>query len=363
MLSLEEMSMSATAAAERTVASLTERYSGRVQIHLHASSSLPSRLVSWSGDDTWDDLPVALVWTVDSLRLLRSYGVIGSFTGTLAQFAQQNVFLGLPVQLMAEEVVFLVRRACAVVIDESESYRASSAQERNEVDAKVQEDRASQQLGAWYERQQLRAQHSSHPIEQEPQWQELQNQPWHYTIPSRSTFPWYTPTAYTKLSKLQRVFAFPRSRHEMERCALFDHMLTNGMWCMNGLRFGGSLAVYPGDPLRYHSHYTAQLIGQNNCISIMSLVANGRLGTSVKKTHLLCCVDETDRTLDDELRTRDLHPSHIPTPLQCILQGNFDTAQRAENDPTSAVEQDPDAKPSTFAHFNVFSLAWAGFGT
>ncbi len=49
---------------------------------------------------------MALVWTVSSLKLLRGYGLTGSFTGTLAQFPQQNIFLGLPIQLLPEEVVF-----------------------------------------------------------------------------------------------------------------------------------------------------------------------------------------------------------------------------------------------------------------
>jgi hypothetical protein len=41
-------------------------------------------------------------------RLRIDYQISGLLTGTLPQLAQQNVFLGLPLQLMPEEVVVLV---------------------------------------------------------------------------------------------------------------------------------------------------------------------------------------------------------------------------------------------------------------
>lgn len=41
-------------------------------------------------------------------RLRIDYHISGLLTGTLPQLAQQNVFLGLPLQLLPEEVVVLV---------------------------------------------------------------------------------------------------------------------------------------------------------------------------------------------------------------------------------------------------------------
>ena len=51
----------------------------------------------------------ALVWSVDDVRSLRvKHNICGSLTGTLPGITQQNVFLGLPLSLMPEEVVLLV---------------------------------------------------------------------------------------------------------------------------------------------------------------------------------------------------------------------------------------------------------------
>ena len=44
----------------------------------------------------------------------------------------------------------------------------------------------------------------------------------------------------------------------------------------------------PGDPLRFHAHYIAQCWAPGDPIPLQDLVSAGRLGTSVKKTLLLC---------------------------------------------------------------------------
>ncbi|CDU24105.1 related to RNA splicing endonuclease gamma subunit [Sporisorium scitamineum] len=343
-----------TIAATSTISHLTLTYPGRVQIHLHPSTSLPPHLSSVLSTPTSScsrsDLPVALVWTVESLRLMRGFGVTGSYTGTLAQFPQQNVFLGLPVQLMPEEVVFLVRRGKAVVVDEARSYRSSGGEERGQVQRGVDEDRRSQQLQAWEERQMLRAKHSSSSSSSQPTEKDLDALPWHYTIPTLSSIlPWYHPTTYTTLSTLHpTLYPYPSTHPELCSLALFEHLLSQrGMWCLNGLRFGGTFAAYPGDPLRYHSHYTAQLVMKGEKLGMGRLVANGRLGTAVKKTHLLCCVEEVADGLEEV--------------EEGVRSGRFDVAKKGERDLTR--EGGEGEGGTVLASFNVFSLAWAGFGT
>ncbi|SPO21078.1 related to RNA splicing endonuclease gamma subunit [Ustilago trichophora] len=391
----------ATSAAEHTIADLTTRFPGRVQIHLHPSSSLPSAITSSisssqdafssgslkSSFDSVGDLPVALVWTVDSLKLLRGYGLTGSFTGTLAQFPQQNIFLGLPIQLLPEEVVYLLRRDKAVVVDEGSSYRKASKAEVEGVNARTEADREGQQLAAWHERQLLRAKHAKlDPTDDTltPSKKDLENLPWHYTIPTTSTtpqpaLPWYTPITYASLSSIQSIFPFPTTETEIASVALFEHFLDRSMWCMNGLRFGGAFAVYPGDPLRYHSHYTAQLVLQGENVALTSLVANGRLGTAVKKTHLICHVREFDGEIASELDglKRGQKEGLKRRALNCIIGGLFDVAppppsteKEGEEKTGSCTEKDDQGKGKEarengrrFAEFDVFSLAWAGFGT
>lgn len=57
----------------------------------------------------------------------------------------------------------------------------------------------------------------------------------------------------------------------------------------SGIKFGGDYLVYPGDPLRYHSHFVATVIeSPSQTLRPMEVVAHGRLGTATKKSHLLC---------------------------------------------------------------------------
>lgn len=45
--------------------------------------------------------------------------------------------------------------------------------------------------------------------------------------------------------------------------------------------------MYPGDPLRFHSHFLANGLGWDEEIGLLDLVGGGRLGTGVKKGWLV----------------------------------------------------------------------------
>jgi tRNA-splicing endonuclease subunit Sen34 len=57
-----------------------------------------------------------------------------------------------------------------------------------------------------------------------------------------------------------------------------------------GPRFGGEYLIYPGDYLRYHAHFTSQVVCWDQSIRPIEIVAWGRLGTGTKKAGLICCV-------------------------------------------------------------------------
>lgn len=85
-------------------------------------------------------------------------------------------------------------------------------------------------------------------------------------------------------------------------------------------------ACSTGDPLRYHSHFTATVLATPTTpISAQELIASGRLGTAVKKAHLICGVDGAEADLQDR------------GPQQVGEEGSV--------------------------KFHYFSLTWAGFGT
>jgi tRNA-splicing endonuclease subunit Sen34 len=58
----------------------------------------------------------AYVYDVDAIRRLRvDHHITGITLGTLPQVAQQNVFLGVPLQLLPEEVAVLVQERESVL--------------------------------------------------------------------------------------------------------------------------------------------------------------------------------------------------------------------------------------------------------
>ena len=67
-----------------------------------------------------------------------------------------------------------------------------------------------------------------------------------------------------------------------------------------GPRFGGEYLIYPGDYLRYHAHFTSQVVKGDDCIKPMEIVAWGRLGTGTKKAGLICCVPDPGSGFESE---------------------------------------------------------------
>lgn len=96
---------------------------------------------------------------------------------------------------------------------------------------------------------------------------------------------------------------------------LFAHLHSHGYFISPGLRFGCQYLVYPGDPLRFHSHFLATGMQWDEEIDLLDLVGGGRLGTGVKKGYLIGGIEEDrenhdngvfdngNRTEEDRVRT------------------------------------------------------------
>ncbi|ERE61611.1 tRNA-splicing endonuclease subunit Sen34-like protein [Cricetulus griseus] len=78
-----------------------------------------------------------------------------------------------------------------------------------------------------------------------------------------------------------------RPAHEL-RYSIYRDLWERGFFLSAAGKFGGDFLVYPGDPLRFHAHYIAQCWAADDPIPLQDLVSAGRLGTSVRKTLLLC---------------------------------------------------------------------------
>ncbi|OAX39184.1 tRNA-intron endonuclease catalytic domain-like protein [Rhizopogon vinicolor AM-OR11-026] len=279
----------------------------------------------------------AYVWDVDDINTLRSHHhICGILTGTLPHLSSQNVFLGLPLQLMPEEVVLLVENGIAVLVDDPSAHHSPSSsvlklwQEERLSDAKQQialtEEKESIEASnanramsesaqrKRKEREERRARAtvnaapnfptddipSPPPISENPSQLAVEESPDRavvmpsapYTVhvpASSSRLAWYAPQSHLHSSIEAGIWKYPSTLQERARCGVFRSLWEQGFYMGVGIRFGGEYLVYPGDPLRYHSHFVASVIdAPGAALRPMEIVAHGRLGTGTKKAHLLC---------------------------------------------------------------------------
>ncbi|KAJ7273556.1 hypothetical protein B0H12DRAFT_961179, partial [Mycena haematopus] len=275
----------------------------------------------------------AYVWDVEDIATIRSkHRLCGVFTGTLPHLSQQNLFLGVPMVLLPEEVVLLVENELAILVDDPKAHVQPSVAELQRWNTKENELaqlRLSQLTAALgnspammseeaikkRRERELKKQAAAakaaeaslladadtsiftppenaaaSPPAADPQ----------YTVvihASSTPFQWYDASAcsYTTIqsAKGAGIWEYPSNLHERAKCGVFRGLWEQGMYMGGGIKFGGDYLVYPGDPLRYHAHFSATVLESPTfSLTPMEIVAHGRLGTVTKKSHLLCGWDD-----------------------------------------------------------------------
>ncbi|KAJ6630656.1 hypothetical protein B0H10DRAFT_1982238 [Mycena sp. CBHHK59/15] len=268
----------------------------------------------------------AYVWDVQDIATIRSkHRLCGVFTGTLPHLSQQNLFLGVPMVLLPEEVVLLVENELAVLVDDPKAHIEPSIpklQRWNLQEKQVAQQQISQATTTTNnapgmseeavrkrkERELKKAAARANASEPGPSG-DLSNSIFapidatppapsdaQYTviIPASSTsFEWYDDRKclFTTIesAKAAGIWEYPSDLHERAKCGVFRGLWEQGMYMGGGIKFGGDYLVYPGDPLRYHAHFAASVLDSpTTTLTPMEIVAHGRLGTVTKKSHLLC---------------------------------------------------------------------------
>ncbi|CAO1614641.1 unnamed protein product [Sympodiomycopsis kandeliae] len=282
----------------------------------------------------------AYVWSSSDVLYLRSHHrIIGILTGSLPLLPQQNAYLGLPLQLMPEEVLLLTSRNAACLIDDERSHAPPTKEQWKKYVAEAEEDihnqriqihqntvaqkrafedalskaggKGSQQSDqAAVEKRRLRKEKAqSLAADNQDQDQEqgtiakeesvastsptteqvdLSSYAYsHLTHDSSDGLPWYNIDSNSSSTPQylldQLTYQTTPSKQE-----IFTHLNDTGYYLSCGLRFGGDFVVYPGDPFRYHSHFTLTIPKEATAtFSVGKLIADGRLGTAVKKVHLI----------------------------------------------------------------------------
>ncbi|KAL5116464.1 tRNA-splicing endonuclease subunit [Pleosporales sp. CAS-2024a] len=316
-----------------------------------------------------------LLFSIDIIsHCRRNHNICGMLIGTIPNLSQQNVFLGIPVELMPEEARVLVEKGAAYIVDDEEVHRQGfmemSREDRlkwlEEMDRRgeeitrrvdelkeVRKDKALKDKGLRPEV--LDKGEAAPPAHvdaiQEPDSglghimkgssfadtststsstttepcmldstraspapsvgrsaRRAATGPRHFVTPTTS----YPPHPNPLDASGSQLPAVPKSY------PLFRHLHALGYYHMPGLRFGCHYNSYPGDPLRYHSHFAATGLGWDDEFELLDVVGGGRLATGTKKAYMIGGEDVdvvqrkqaaaqgaglfTDKTKDEEAR-------------------------------------------------------------
>lgn len=300
--------------------------------------------------DFQPDLPIPisyvsgryLLFSIDVVTYLRrEHHICGVLIGTLPQIPQQNVFLGLPLELMPEEARLLVDKGVACIVDEAKAHERMNTlleedrkrylrdlesqglhvsrlqtdrkeRQREQTLKKLDEKKARAKAKAKASDNAAAAQVPTAPADVHAISTPSQITPAVVDLFATEDFH---PTPSTKASNTPAQAAMvitpatsypplrtpPPSSHLSPPAVppsypLFAHLHSKDYFLSPGLRFGCQYMAYPGDPLRFHSHFLAVSYEWDENIDLMHLIVGGRLGTGVKKGFL---IGGSQKTLDE----------------------------------------------------------------
>ncbi|XP_015269919.1 PREDICTED: tRNA-splicing endonuclease subunit Sen34 [Gekko japonicus] len=261
----------------------------------------------------------AFVWNSgDAQRIREEHRIVGTLVGALPRKPRQNMRLGLPLQLLPEEARLLAEKGVATFLKTptSQPLADDAGQDPSLLEAvaayqKEQEESYREQVRlAGEQRQALMGTLAEHIAqgrakkrqqkgeEAEPPSKPADSEP-SFVFP-REAMMVQLPTERTQRGQEEKVdWRLPskewpysgQPEHEM-RYHVFQNLWERGYYITSGSKFGGDFLVYPGDPMRFHAHYIALCVPQDAPLSLCDIISVGRLGTNVKKTVLLCSVDQ-----------------------------------------------------------------------
>jgi tRNA-splicing endonuclease subunit Sen34 len=274
-----------------------------------------------------------LLYDVDTVTYVRrKHHMCGILIGNIPQAAQQNVYSGLPLVLMPEEARLLVETGHAYLVDDVVAHSSGlgdiKEQDRVAYIKKLQDEGLAISTAVQQEKETSRqkalnrvpktstSSRSSTPTVSNltdlstPRDELLfdsapQSSPTPSSQSSRPVEPLLiTPTtSYPPLLAQQSESPLPLPAVP-SAYPLFKLLHSKGYFLSPGLRFGCQYLAYPGDPLRFHSHFLATGMGWDDEINLLDIVGGGRLGTGVKKGYLIGGEGDADDETPGEVNVR-----------------------------------------------------------
>ena len=302
-----------------------------------------------SFDSISEPIPISLVsgryllFDINVVTYLRrTRNICGVLIGGIPQAPQQNVFLGLPLELIPEEVKLLVEKEAAYIVDDTawhkerfstlqgedrrkylDSLRSEGLKARKATDAAAKEKTKKAFAKQAAIRAHKRNTSTDKGTEDESPAIPDSNRADRFfddaSGPGDSLFNQERPPSPEPSGTLKPYFITPTTTYSPSSLPenpfqqpdpavpssypLFAHLHSHGYYIMPGLRFGGDYNVYPGDPLRFHSHFIATGYEWDQEIPVLDLIGGGRLGTAVKKGFLIGGEDKDPESDGDNVRT------------------------------------------------------------
>ena len=259
-----------------------------------------------------------LLYDVDIIMWLRkTHNILGVLAGTLPQIPSQNVFLSLPLELQPEEARVLIEKGLACVIDDLSWHKqtivSTDTAQRDQLRVSLQ--REGIQIAKDIEkRKQAKSQRARQKISAQSEDITPYSRPGTPVTIAESKFdspiqisrilpsessgsdlqPWATTPTNTLpvpgRNDIAMLYSLPAVNPSSY--ALFKHLHQSGYFMTPGLRFGCHFSVYPGDPLRFHSHFLAVSVDWHEEIDLLHIVGGGRLGTGVKKSWMIGGIED-----------------------------------------------------------------------
>ncbi|XP_052764569.1 tRNA-splicing endonuclease subunit Sen34-like [Mya arenaria] len=260
-----------------------------------------------------------LIWSASDSRVVREeFRIVGTLTGCLPRAPHQNTHLGLPLQLCKEEVRLLIDKGFAELVETV--YEDANDTTRNEFKQREQES-YERQIDLFKEDRKVelkrclpkiiegkKAKRNKLLDERKKKGEDIPDSEYEAEIELRVEdiaipdiekrhMMVQTPLeCATKKTTYKPVdWDFPHTDSEKLRYAVFRDLWERGHFITSGLKFGGDFLSYPGDPSRFHSFFIVVCRPYREPLCAGDIVTMGRLGTSVKKTVVLCSLDDAGR--------------------------------------------------------------------
>lgn len=272
-----------------------------VQITININSNI-------SGQHNDKEITNALVFDIDDIKRLRALGICGVLSGSLPTVAQQNVFLSVPLRLMMEETVWLLKNGYASVNVVNRN-SLSDILKNETIAASIHEESISR-LNESFEAQRI-YKHEKHLLKlkklgiaekhRDEDNQLLESSLFQETLNSSTILQHNYRKA--DCSSDDSVVNSLVSRYSSWSNYLVYQSLKNENYVVSpGARFGGKFIIYPGDPLRFHSHLivSSPLNYYHDNINLVNIINGARLSTSVKKIWVISGI------IDDEPEEKEV---------------------------------------------------------